>query len=1671
MEKESVAWWNPAYGKRIQVNITAPSDYTDEFVEFVLNTSLITYSSLLPSGEDIAVVDANGNLMNFTVHSWSSSECLVGVEVTIPAAQTIPLWVYYNSTSPVSIGLKNNTNFFSEPWSDPTDLNAWETIITNGSFAVESLNSRLSYLNQTLQTENTPSRQYAVAVLNVSRNLKTLAWELNATIPDNSFVSLNLNFSDGSLLRYLCMKSGNYTDADIYNGTGMVYYRNLTGTPVEHEGIEFLRFEVANLSSDVESAGISSELTRISIEFATTNSSSAAYTVLWNSISGCVERKVATIDYGVEESIAGPILSVFIPEDNISFGGENLIFAGSSQPVYSNISKLEVISDTTTTAVLLPEGLWYAFVNLSGYAEGPHQFEVRATDETGVSTSKFLNVTKVSGTTPSISIGYPANNTKVNGTENCTGNFANANSVSLKVNNGSWQNAEMNTTAWWYSYNFSQLPHGKYFLFARASTAGAVIEYAFSIVSHGAAPTILNFNVVPVSQVSDNDTFSGWANITSPIGFTSYLQYALNPSFTSPTELPMGYIAGNTYFAQLTEKFNTLTTVYFRVKVVDIDNYMKYSSSIQRTVDTSYATGNIQLLSPPDTSVGVSILVNSSTIFNTFGSPVINGTLFMVWAEQGNINYIPGPSQVTSVNGKISFYYTGTTPGSDIIHVQAVVGNATGMAMINVHPQPAIAECTPTSNLSVPSATISVRFTTPMDPNTITTSNITSSHGTITGITIINETSINIQIGNLSYNRTFIINFNLRDIFGGVLNQGVQFSTAYIGGTVVLIPQTWIVDAGSSIMVNSSIIHDTAGNIIQDGTEFSVRTTLGWINTVGSRNATVFSAGGKISFNLIGENVIGSANITVEVNTTLGNANGHTEIQFADLVAPMQPKNLAVTPSTWTNINNFILTWENPESLTPICRAHYKFGTPPTSNTDYNGFEEGVNISTMEISVPAQGIWNVYIWLSDAANNTDYTKHAHVTVYLDASPPAISSIDIPQLTSSQQITATINAQDTLSGIAGYYWRFYRNGSAPPAYTYSTTNIFQLTFSVEGGYTFECYAVDNVGISSEVVSACVFYDAGNPYGNITIAGKPFTSKRQLVLHLNASDNVSGVEKMMLSINDPNFGNSTWVNFSTTHTVILTGPDGTYRIYVKFRDYVGHESAVSYDDITLDTTPPYNCTAIVDGGAKYTNKTTVNVSIGAMDALSGVSGFYISWVENENGTWYPFTPNLTLSLSNTTEGLHVLFLKIFDSAGNFVLLTVSISYDVTLPVLRINGPQYTNSTVISLNLEASDNIGNIRFVRFSEQEETLGSVPWEDFSTSLQFIISEGDGERSIYAQVCTDLGEVSEVTNVTFILDTISPGLILHGLAGGGPLLLTNNTTYNLTWSASDTNGIAETILYIKYGESDVWEELARVSQNYYLLTLEDNKTYGVKIVVIDPAGNSMHREIQVIVNINYPPVYVDASIPLQVFTDTICKFSVNFTDPKNETLSYTWYLNGNVTGQGNTIEHVFRNPGTYTLKVVVTDGVHTVECSWNITVNQKVEAKGIGDFLPWLIPTALIILLVVVVVTLMRRKEKEAVRKPPAEEGGVVAESPGIPEEVHVEEEEAEYGITPEIEKKIKAYVKQNPGIYLTKLASDIAAEHGMREVDVITAVQMMEVDGDLTLQVDEEGKTRVYPP
>ncbi|MGC9060543.1 MAG: PKD domain-containing protein [Thermoplasmata archaeon] len=1690
-----VPWWNTSYAKRIYVNITNPTStpYNNVSVIFELNTSIVSYSSILPSGDDIVVVDSSGNVVNWTIVSWNTTATKLGVETSIPPFSNKTFWVYYNSTAPLPFPLMNTTNLIYEPWSNASDLSSWVVAnTTNSTFAKQEFNQKLSCLNQTLVTESNPQIYFSVATLNVSSTLKTISWEINASLPNNAsaFVSLNLNFSDGKVLRYISESISNYTDADLLNGTANVFYQyNLTSILVEHDGMEFKRFEVQNISSDTGAFNITSTLSSISIEFAANASENGTYSVFWNSIGACAEPVITQIAYGTEENLSGPVLQVYIPEENISVSAETLIFAGYCEPVYAPITTIQIINSTVTSAAILSEGLWYAVVNLATYSDGTYRFEVKATDSIGMNTSVFINVTKITGTANSIIITYPANNTKVNDTENCTGNVSNSEIVKLRVNGGTWLNGNISGTQWWASYNFSQHPFGRYFLIASAiNSTQNTTTYGLSIVNHSTAPAILDFTILPVNQISDNDTFTAWTNITATIAFSAYLEYAMFSNFTNSTVLSLTYISGNTYYVQIPQKFDTLSVIYFRVKVVDSDNYVKYSSTLQRIVDKSYATGTINLNHLTDISQGATIIVNSSVISNTFGSPVVDGTQFNVWAEHGNINYISGPSIVSSAGGRISFYYTGTTAGNDTIHVTAVLGNASGTSAITVHGTPGIASYSPGTNLSVPSATVNVMFTNPMNESTLTTTSITTTYGMISDIQIVNATQININLTHLAYNRSFSIGFNVKDIYGGTLNQQISISTAKISGNIVLIPQAWNVDANASVTVSSAIIYDSGGNTVIDGTQFNVSTDLGYINIPGQKNATLLASAGKVNFTLIGENVLGVANVTIQVETAAGNASGLLQVNFADLSAPTQPKNLTATPNTWTKNNSFTLTWENPESLTPISKAYYKYKNPPASLGDYDGFEVHTGIASMTISLPSEGMQNVYVWLEDGAGNQDWTKYASVPLYYDASPPTITNIDLPQITTLNQVTAGISATDALSGVGGYYGRIYRNGTPPPAYTFSTTNTFQFTLATEGNYTFECYVVDNVGIASGVLSAYVIYDASKPFGNLTIVGKPYTNNRQIQIKINAMDNISGVDKMAFSINDPTFANSTWIDYAFTHTIFITGNDGTYRIYVKFRDFAGHESVAYYDEIVLDTTPPVNCTAIIENGARYTTNLTVSVYVNANDSLSGIKGVYMSWDPSQNGTWYNTTGNLSVTLSNQTEMLHTLYIRILDCAGNYATINASIYFDITKPTCVITSERrYTNSTTITLNLQATDNIGRVMFVRFAEDATQIEKANWENFSQVMQCTISEGDGEKTVYAQCKTELGEMSDVVSTTVVLDTGLPTLTI--LKPESTIFtLTDNLTYNITWNAFDNNGIAETVIYINSSSGTGWDELARVNTTYFEVEFVDNTSYSLKVRVMDMAGNSREKIFEVNVNINYEPVFVNASIPSDFYTDRVYHFSANYTDIKNDTLTYTWFVDNEIVGTGNTIEYVFKKPGTYTVKVVVTDGKFTLNKTWEVSVAQTVIQKGIMDYLPWGLPILLIVVFIVVVILLMKRKKKEKPSVP--EEAPVSAESPGVEgeggevgavagaeehtheKEEHEEDKEMEgYGITKDLEKKIKAYVKQNPGVYLTKLASDFAAEYGMREVDVMTAVQMMEVDGNLTIQVDEEGRTRVFPP
>ncbi|MFX0144972.1 MAG: hypothetical protein ACFE9C_12955, partial [Candidatus Hodarchaeota archaeon] len=108
-----------------------------------------------------------------------------------------------------------------------------------------------------------------------------------------------------------------------------------------------------------------------------------------------------------------------------------------------------------------------------------------------------------------------------------------------------------------------------------------------------------------------------------------------------------------------------------------------------------------------------------------------------------------------------------------------------------------------------------------------------------------------------------------------------------------------------------------------------------------------------------------------------------------DMSDPSSPLTLTANPSSWTNVDDFDVSWTNPSDLSGIIGAYYKLDYPPISNE--NGtFVSGVNIESITgITVGTEGNHTVYVWLVDSAGNINHSNYATIHLYLDLSIPLI----------------------------------------------------------------------------------------------------------------------------------------------------------------------------------------------------------------------------------------------------------------------------------------------------------------------------------------------------------------------------------------------------------------------------------------------------------------------------------------------------------------------------------------------------------------------------------------------------------------------------------------------------------------------------------------------------------
>jgi len=209
---------------------------------------------------------------------------------------------------------------------------------------------------------------------------------------------------------------------------------------------------------------------------------------------------------------------------------------------------------------------------------------------------------------------------------------------------------------------------------------------------------------------------------------------------------------------------------------------------------------------------------------------------------------------------------------------------------------------------------------------------------------------------------------------------------------------------------------------------------------------------------------------------------------------------------------------------------------------------------------------------------------------------------------------------------------------------------------------------------------------------------------------------------------------------------------------------------------DTAAPSNVSVMISGGAASTSSPTVELSIAATDNV-GVTGYYISETSTTPSATAPGWTSVTSAISysanvsfilSSGDGTKTIYVWFKDDVGNVSAPgTASITLDTTAPsnvsVMINGGAASTASTTVELSIAAIDNAGVTGYY-ISETSTTPSATAsgWTSvtstisYSANVSFILSSGDGTKTIYVWFKDDVGNVSAPATASITLaSTIS----------------------------------------------------------------------------------------------------------------------------------------------------------------------------------------------------------------------------------------------------------------------------------------------------------------------------
>ena len=379
-----------------------------------------------------------------------------------------------------------------------------------------------------------------------------------------------------------------------------------------------------------------------------------------------------------------------------------------------------------------------------------------------------------------------------------------------------------------------------------------------------------------------------------------------------------------------------------------------------------------------------------------------------------------------------------------------------------------------------------------------------------------------------------------------------------------------------------------------------------------------------------------------------------------DNIAPFAPADPDYNEG-WQNTNVFTVTWTNPPDLSGIGGAYYKIGAVPTSPTDGH-FVRTTN-SIADISVPGQGVWDLYLWLQDNAGNVTHNRRlvAPGAFHYDATAPATThSLSGPAGDNGWfkgTTTVTLNAVDQ-PGFSGVNQRFYRVDAGAWQTTAST-------FQVSGDAVHEAqyYSTDVAGNVESTHTVTVGIDTTAPSVTHSISGTLSASgwyTAPVTIVLSGTDATSGVS----AATGYHYRLGALGPWQAGKTFVVSG-EGTRTFYYYVVDRAGNESGVMSGSFQMDTVLPLTLiqvSGLVGDNGWY--RSSVGVSISVTDTTSGPEPGEV-YYRVDSGPW---TKGGTFGIA--ADGDHVVEHYAVDRAGNRgTPLSTHVKVDATAPAAPI------------------------------------------------------------------------------------------------------------------------------------------------------------------------------------------------------------------------------------------------------------------------------------------------------------------------------------------------------------------------------------------------------------------